>query len=929
MLSEQAILAAAFAYVALLFAIAYLGNRRAEAGRSLVGNPYVYALSIAVYCTAWTFYGSVGRAANTGVGFLPIYLGPTLMAALWWFVLRKIIRISKEQRITSIADFVGARYGKSAWLSGLVTVIALVGILPYISLQLKAISTSYFVLSHYPDLVMPAGSGELGVWEDTALYVALLLALFTILFGARDTDVSERHEGMVAAIAFESVVKLLAFLAVGVFVTFTLFDGPGDVFRRAAAVPSLAALMDTRTLPSGYASWLSLTFLSMMAILFLPRQFQVTVVENVNEDHVAKAAWLFPLYLLLINLFVLPIALGGLLVFPGGAVDPDTFVLTIPMAQQREGLALLVFIGGLSAATGMVIVAAIALSTMVSNDLVLPLLLRGRSGAVDGSRDFSTLLLTLRRATIVAILLLGYAYFRLIGETYALVTIGLVSFCAAAQFAPAILLGLYWKGASRRGALVGLSLGFAVWAYTLLVPGLARSGWIAPGIVEAGPLGLALLRPQALLGLEGLDPITHSVFWSMLLNVGALVAVSLFVRPSPLEQIQARTFVDVFRREAVEGPAWLGTATVGELERLLGRFLGAARARAELARFLGDRPQALDASAVATPALVGFAERTLAGSIGAASARVMLSSVVQGDVVSIDEVMEILDETSQVRQYSRQLEEKSRELEAATAELRAANERLTELDRLKDEFVSTVSHELRTPLTSIRAFSEILQRNPDLDQDKRQGFLDIVVRETERLTRLINDVLDLAKIESGQMDWASERLDMRDVVADSAAAVSQLFRERDVQLAQEPCAQAAEVVGDRDRITQVLINLLSNAAKFSEPGSGAVKACVRVQGDALEVAVEDNGPGIAPEQQARIFEKFHQVSDGESPSPSGTGLGLTISQRIVAHHGGTIWCESTPGIGTTFKFRLPATSPVVDAAERDEPVDRPAGLVSK
>lgn len=905
MLSHISLLVVALAYVSLLFAIAYYGDKRAEAGRSLIANPYVYTLSIAVYCTAWTFYGSVGLAASSGVQFLPIYLGPTLMAVLWWFVLLKIIRISKAQRITSIADFIGSRYGKSALLGGLVTVIAVVGIMPYFALQLKAISTSYFLLGQYPAVQMPTRISETPIWADTALYVALALAAFTILFGARHTDVSERHEGLVAAVAFESLVKLVAFISVGLFVTFSLFDGPGDLFARAAERPELAKLMTMDAAPGSYVRWCVLTFLAMSAIMFLPRQFQVAVVENVNEAHVRRAAWLFPLYLLLINLFVLPLALGGLLSFPEGQVDPDTFVLTLPMVEQREMLALLAFIGGMSAASGMVIVASIALSTMVSNDLVVPALLRFSDRLQKDQADFSRLLLKIRRGTIIGLLLLGYCYFRLTGESYALASIGLVSFCAAAQFAPPILIGLYWKAASRRGALTGLFLGFTVWVYTLLLPGLARSGWIPAQFLEHGLFGVAALNPQALFGLDGLDPITHSVFWSMLLNVGGLVAVSLFDRPSALERIQARHFVDVFRESGPPLGAWHGTATVAELSALVERFLGTQRASAEFARYRATHGLDDDGDEMASTQFVSHAERLLAGSIGSASARIMVSSVVQGEEVSLEGVMEILDETSQVMEYSRELELKSTALQAATEQLRAANERLTELDRLKDDFVSTVSHELRTPLTSIRAFSEILQRNPELAPDKRQEFLDIIVRETARLTRLINDVLDLAKIDSGQMDWSFEEVDLGAVVREALAAVSQIFDDRSVHLECELPPGETWVHADPDRITQVLINLLSNAGKFCQENRGEVTVKLRADDRSASVEVQDNGSGIAPEQRARVFDKFHQITDNQESNPKGTGLGLAISQRIVEHHDGRIWCEGATEGGTKFTFQLP------------------------
>src|SRR5208283_1019323 len=397
MLHETAIIAVAFAYLGILFAIAYYADERADAGRSVIASPYIYSLSLAVYATAWTFYGSVGRAASDGVGFLPIYIGPTLMITLWWVVLRKILRISKQNRITSLADFIASRYGKSALLGGLVTVIAVIGILPYISLQRKAVSNSFTILVHYPAIVMPGNAATLSIRQDTALWVALILAAFTIVF--------------------ESLVKLLAFLAVGVFVTFGIYDGFGDLFGRVAAAPKLRAMLaPLEGAAGGYANWAWLTILSMMAIMFLPRQFQVAVIENLDEKHLNKAIWLFPLYMLAINVFVLPSACGGLLRCPDGSVDADTFVLTLPMAEKHELLALLVFIGGLSAATGMVIVETIALSTMVCNDLVMPVLLRIRRLRLNERRDLTGLLLGIRRGAIVLILLLGYLYFKLAGE---------------------------------------------------------------------------------------------------------------------------------------------------------------------------------------------------------------------------------------------------------------------------------------------------------------------------------------------------------------------------------------------------------------------------------------------------------------------------------------------------------------------------------
>ena len=905
MLPIPLVIATAFAYLALLFGVAWYGDRRARQGRSIISSPWVYALSIAVYCTAWTYFGSVGRASVEGVWFLPIYLGPMLAMILAWLVIRKMVRIAKTYRITSIADFIASRYGKSPTIAGLVTLITVVGIVPYIALQLKAISAGYGLLTAGSE----AGASEspLHWWQDSTLYLALALAGFIILFGTRRLDMSERHEGMVAAIAFESIVKLLAFLAVGLFVTFFLFNGPADLFAQAMAEADLRALMrfDHGGSPHLYSQWFALILLAALSVLFLPRQFQVMVVENVDERHLKRAAWVFPLYLFLINLFVLPIALAGLIYFGPGQANPDLFVLSLPMAEGAKALALFVFIGGLSAATGMVIVESIAVSTMICNDLVMPALLKTRRFQGRSGGDLTRLLKFIRRLAIVGLLLLGYLYFYLAGEAYALVSIGLISFAAVAQFAPAALAGMYWKGATGAGVLAGLTAGFGFWIWTLMLPSLAKSGWIGTGFLDNGPFGIALLRPESFLGLGGLDPLTHSLFWSLLANIAAFVGVSLWRSPAAREASQALLFVDVFERRGQHEPVfWQGRAQVKDLQELSERFLGPAAAR----QLFEDHARQVGADSVASmPAdarLVQRVETRLAGAIGSASARVMVASAVEEEALDLDDVMRILDEASQLRAWSQALEEKSRSLEKATEELKAANARLQSLDRLKDDFMSSVTHELRTPLTSIRALTEMMRDEPDMAGEQRQQFLEIMVSEVERLSRLVGQVLDLARIEAGHAEWQNSDVDVRAAVMQAVTSIASRYQEAGAELAVLGDQHPAPLRADPDRLVQVMLNLLSNALKVLPASDGRVEVRLKDADDGVTVTVRDNGPGISREEQAEVFDKFRQVGHPDRQR-EGTGLGLPISRQIIEHFGGRMWVASEPGQGATFAFHLP------------------------
>ncbi|NLZ40572.1 MAG: histidine kinase, partial [Comamonadaceae bacterium] len=504
--------------------------------------------------------------------------------------------------------------------------------------------------------------------------------------------------------------------------------------------------------------------------------------------------------------------------------------------------------------------------------LVLPLLLRLRR--LQGRADLTGLVLGIRRAVIVALLLLGWLYFQVAGEAYALVSIGLISFAAVAQFAPALLGGMYWKGGRRDGALAGLGAGALLWAYTLMLPSIAKSGWMDAGFVTHGPFGLAWLRPEALFGLAGMDNLTHALFWSLAVNAALYVGVSLARAPSAAEAGQALQFVEAFERASEERVFWRGKARVEDLAALLARFLGAERAQALLAG---------RAAGPADAALVQFAETQLAGAIGSASARVMVASVVQEEPLDLDDILGIVEEASALRQLA---------------------ERLQSLDRLKDDFMSSVTHELRTPLASIRALAELMRDEPDMEPAQRQRFLAIVVAEAERLTRLVNQVLDMAKIESGHAEWRNAEVDAGALVEQAAATMAEVLRERGVQLVIERAGPVPPLRADPDRLLQVLLNLLSNAAKFAPAGSGRVWLRLHAGAQGITVEVEDNGPGVPAAEQQAVFEKFRQGGDARS-RPQGTGLGLPISRRIVEHFGGRLWLRSPPGRGACFGFDLP------------------------
>ena len=900
MLSANLVVAIALAYVAILFAVAFAGDRRARSGRlGWLQSPLVYTLSISIYCTSWTFYGAVGSAARSGFEFATIYLGPTLVFVGWWVLLRKLVRIGHAQGITSIADMISSRYGKSATLAAVVTMIAVLGTTPYIALQLKAVTTSFDVIDNTgPDPLSGLPSAipdyRFGFW------IAFGMAVFAILFGTRNIDAKERHHGVVAAIAVEAVVKLVALVGVGILVVWGISDGPSAIFARTPE-------QFLRAQDMFGPRWVMLTFLAAAAVVCLPREFQVMVVENFDEQHLRTASWLFPMYLFLITLFVLPIAIAGMTFLPAGS-NPDMFVLTLPMWAGQEGVALLAFLGGFSSATSMVIVACIALSTMLSNHIIMPIALRFELVSLPASGEIRRFLLTSRRIGICVILLLGFLYFRLSGTGGELASIGLIAFAGVAQVLPCLLGGLFWRRANADGAVAGLVSGALLWAYTLFLPSFAGGFIMSQDAIAHGPFAQAWLRPQALFGFDGVDPLVHSLFWSLGINALLFVLVSLARDQRPLERLQSTLFVDVFRTPAEAASGLIvRQATAHDLSILAERILGANEAL-QLFRDTAHAQGIQGNVPIADNAFITLLERKLAGSVGAASARALISQVVEGETISLDELIRIADETQQVREYSRRLEEKSRELEAAASQLSEANERLTRLDAEKDDFLSQVSHEVRTPMTSIRSFTEILLDEKELEPGRSAHFLRIIHDESVRLTRLLDSTLDLSLLERGEAAWQASPVDPEIALDSSIRACSGLASDQGVDIVCGERARGVRVEANGDRLAQVFINLISNAIKYNTSDKPELRITTRVVGDDYEVLFADNGPGIPHDEREKIFSKFMRGSATTRGAAAGAGLGLAISGQIMRRFGGSLTLLPD-GPGACFRVALARIEP--------------------
>ena len=872
-------------YLGLLFWLAY----RSEQPSSNAFNRFLnnrsgllYALSLGVYCTAWTFYGSVGRAAESGLDFLAIFIGPTIMAPLWWILVRKMVRITKQHGVSTLPDLISARYGKHQGLGRLVAVVLLLGVIPYISLQIKAISESFsFVVK----------SNTPSAWySDPGMYITLAMMVFVIAFGARYVQTNRPKKGIVTVVAFESVFKLATILIAGVYVCFVLFPSPLALFSEAQLLPQFSELSFLEN-GSKRSDWFWLILISSLAVVLLPRQFQMGVAENQNEQHLKKAMWIFPLYLLLINVFVLPIALAGLITFNGD--QPSEYYLLALSAKNGAILQTFVFLGGFSAATAMIIVSALALGQIMSNNILLPMSINTM-----GKSQLEGHIILLRRVSIIVVLLLAYLYYITLAQNESLIHIGIISFVAVSQLAPAVIIGLYWKKASLNGAFAGILTGSIVWFITLILP----------LIIEASGISIQWwINPENVFALEGISPISNSIMLSLTANLVAFTGFSIHSKQDVEELNQSELFVDVFKySREYENTLYASSTTFPNIKSLLIKFLGDKRTEEVLDRYARINQIDWKTNPRVDSRVISYAERLLTEAIGPASARIMIASVVQEEDISINEVVNILKESQEVINLNKRLKTQSQELRAITAELQNANDELKRVSGIKDDFLYTVTHELRTPLTSIRTQSEILlDMNDALNENERQQFLQTIVRDCERLTRLITDVLDLEKFESGNQQLNISSIHLPKLIGEVVESMENMLHAKNITFDLNIARNIPKTTADRDRIIQVITNLLSNAIKFCHPEKGYIRISCYTVDDRIKMNVIDNGNGISKDQVDRIFDKFYQAQNQLFKKPTGTGLGLAICKNIVELHNGNIYVTPEKDGGTRFSCEIP------------------------
>jgi len=887
MMSSFALFVVVLLYLALLFVVAHLAEKKKS--KLWINNPYIYALSLAVYCTAWTYYGSIGVAATSGLNYLPIYVGPIVIIPAWIFINTRIVRISRINKISSLADFISLRYGNSRSFSAVITIVCLLAIVPYIGLQIKAISETFHLVTKTPV--------SQNILTDNATFVVVLIALFSSYYGTRYVDASEKRLGIISAIALESFLKLFFIIILGLFVIYFAFDGFSDIYEKASKFEDFKQ-KNTFNGIEGALNWMILCMISATAICILPRQFHTAIVENRQEKHIKTAIWFFPLYLLIFTIFIFPIAWGGRLLFNGQNVNPEFYSILIPQYFDNTLITVFVFLGGLSSCISMIIISAITLSIMLSNNLIIPYGLLGKfksENEIQNTRSITNI----RKISIFALIIMAFAFYKYFILKTSLDSVGLISFVVIAQLAPAFFGALFWRRGTYKGAVIGLLAGLAICYFGLIIPQYYFSyNQEFKGVLRDMYTVFDFFR------IPYLSKIPEIFFWSILINTGLFTTISVSVKGNYRERNFAELYVDVdkYIQNHENAFIWRGTAYVSDIKNILERFLGKKKTEQAL-RIFNLKYNIDSQTETADSRFIKFSENLLAGRIGTASAKILIEGVTKEDKISLKEVLNILEESKENITLNKKLTEKSKELKQLSEELTVANESLIIKDRQKDDFLDSVAHELRTPITAIRSAGEILADDDDIPADIKREFLNNIITESDRLSEIINDILYLDKLEHGEIALTIKKNDITETYRKALNPILHLIQQKDIQVSETNLLTESVFEYDEARMIQLFQNILGNALKFADE-QGEIQTRFLKNENALNITIFNTGKPIPEDDLEMIFNKFYQSKNQNILKPTGSGLGLAISKQIIEAHGGIIYAENKSS-GVIFTISLP------------------------
>ncbi|KMQ64232.1 sodium:proline symporter [Chryseobacterium sp. FH2] len=874
-------------YLALLFLVAHLAEKKKS--KLWINNPYIYALSLAVYCTAWTYYGSIGVAATSGLNYLPIYIGPIMIIPAWIYINTRIVRISRVNKISSLADFISLRYGNSRSFSAIITVVCLLAIVPYIGLQIKAISETFHLVTET--------SISKNILTDNATFVVVLIALFSSYYGTRYVDASEKRLGIISAIALESFLKLFFIIILGFFVIYFVFDGFSDIYEKASRFEDFKE-KNTFNGIEGALNWMVLCLISGTAICILPRQFHTAIVENRQEKHIKTAIWFFPLYLLIFTIFIFPIAWGGRLIFDGQNVNPEFYSILIPQHFNNTLITVFVFLGGLSSCISMIIISAITLSIMLSNNLIIPYGLLGKfksENEIQNTRNITNI----RKFSIFALVIMAFAFYKYFILKTSLDSVGLISFVVIGQLAPSFFGAIFWRRGSYKGAVIGLLAGLAICYFGLIIP----QYYFSYNQEFKGALR-DMYDAFDFFAIPYLGRIPQIFFWSILVNTSLFTIISVSVKGNYRERNFAELYVDIdkYIQNHENAFIWRGTAYVSDIKNILERFLGKNKTEQAL-RIFNLKYNIDSQTETADSRFIKFSENLLAGRIGTASAKILIEGVTKEDKISLKEVLNILEESKENIILNKKLTEQSEELKQLSDDLRNANESLIIKDRQKDDFLDSVAHELRTPITAIRSAGEILADDDDIPLEIKKEFLNNIITESDRLSEIINDILYLDKLQHGEIALNIQENNIIETYKKALNPLLHLIHQKNIHLSEVNLLNQFIFEYDEARMIQLFQNILGNALKFTDE-QGTIQTKLSEKENQLIITIFNTGKHIPEEDLEMIFDKFYQSKNQNILKPTGSGLGLAISKKIVQAQGGTIKAENS-GLGVTFTIILP------------------------